>query len=82
MADTDSNTAPLSPKILAALRCPKCQEPLHLVNAAETEAKQWTDKEPKAEAFLVTQGSRFAYPVIDGYPYLLLDRVLENESIS
>ena len=77
MAETD--TSPLSPKILAALRCPKCHEPLHVVNAAAPDAKQWTDKEPKAEAFLVAQSGRFAYPVIEGYPYLLLDRVLENE---
>ena len=65
---------PLSAQTLAQLRCPKSRQALHL--ADEDEIKRWQQLEPKTTQFLVTKDGEMAYPVDDGYPILLLDRVL------
>lgn len=69
---------PLSPEVIEILRCPKTRQPLEQVS--ESDLPTWKALAPNAETFLVTTDGRVAYPVEDGYPYLLLDRALEKPS--
>ena len=69
-------TLPLSPQVLAQLRCPKSHQALHL--ATEDELLQWRQIDSETEQFLVTDDGEIAYPLEDGYPILLLDRALKK----
>jgi len=69
-------TLPLSPQVLAQLRCPKSHQALHL--ATEDELLQWRQIDLETEQFLVTDDGEIAYPLEDGYPILLLDRALKK----
>ena len=65
---------PLSPQVLARLRCPKTHQALRL--ATEDEVHLWQRLEPETPQFLVTEDGAIAYPLAEGYPILLLDRGL------
>jgi uncharacterized protein YbaR (Trm112 family) len=71
-------TLPLSPQVLAQLRCPKTHQALRLASHDEVGLWQSIETETKTTQFLVTEDGAIAYPVEDGYPILLLERALKN----
>lgn len=69
---------PLSKELLEQLRCPKTQQQLTL--STEEELSSWKDLDSTADQFLVSADGEFAYPIVDGYPILLLDRALSKKN--
>ncbi len=69
----------IEPALLALLRCPRSGQVLHPADAAER--SHWSQVS-EAEDFLVTEDGQRAYPIEDGFPILLLDRLLEIPEVT
>lgn len=81
-------TNPINPDLLAILVCPETHQPVRLAPQEQLDALLARQKEGSLknragatvtetfEQVLVREDGKFAYPVIDGIPVMLVDEAL------
>jgi len=68
----------ISPELLAVLRCPQSGQPLAIASdeVLETLNRDRAD-DPPLEGGLLREDGTLLYPIIDGFPILLIEQAID-----
>ena len=68
----------ISPELLAVLRCPESHQPLALAPAELLDSINRSRAEaPPLEGGLLREDGTILYPIVDGFPILLVDQAVK-----
>ncbi len=71
------SSSPLSPELLAQLRCPESRQPLALADEATLARLREAAGDAELEGALIREDGTRAYPIRDGFPILLIAEAID-----